>query len=299
MKWEIAFDVRNELGEGPVYDDLRDELIWFDILGHTLFIGSLATQKIGQNIAEYHFDEPVSAAFLGRDDALFIAGASGLYQLDRASGNTILRRPIEADNPATRANDSRTSPGGAIWFGTMGRKLETGAGAIYHLRPGKNSIDTQILFPNMSIPNATCFSADGRVAYFCDTPKQQILSLSIDPETGLPIGSPSLFADLAPENLNPDGAVIDAEGCLWNAQWGAGRVACYGPDGKFRRAIKLPASQITCPCFGGTNLTTLFVTSAYEKLDRRKEPLAGAVFAIEMEVAGLPERRINLQGKSI
>jgi sugar lactone lactonase YvrE len=56
----------------------------------------------------------------------------------------------------------------------------------------------------------------------------------------------------------------------------------------------LPASQITCPCFGGTELKTLFATSAYEGLDRQKEPLAGAVFAIEMEVAGLPERRINL-----
>lgn len=294
MKWEIAFDVRNELGEGPVYDDLRDELIWFDILGQKLFIASLTGQKIDWQIGEYYFDEPVSAAFLGKDGALFIAGASGLYQLDRVSGNTILRQPIEADNPATRANDSRTAPGGAIWFGTMGRKLEAGAGAIYHLKPVKNSLDMQILFPNISIPNATCFSADGRIAYFCDTPKQQILSLSIDPETGLPLGEPSLFVDLAPENLNPDGAVIDAEGCLWNAQWGAGRVACYGPDGKFRRAIKLPASQITCPCFGGTNLKTLFVTSAYEGLDRQKETLAGAVFAIEMEVAGLPERRISL-----
>ena len=294
MKWEIAFDVRNELGEGPVYDELRHELIWFDILGQKLFIASLTGQKTNRQIAEYHFDEPVSAAFLGKGDVLFIAGASGLYQLDRASGNTILRQPIEADNPATRANDSRTSPGGAIWFGTMGRKLEAGAGAIYHLKPSKNQIDMQILFPNISIPNATCFSADGRIAYFCDTLKQQILSLSIDPETGLPLAEPSLFVDLAPENLNPDGAVIDEEGCLWNAQWGAGRVACYGPDGKFRRSIELPASQITCPCFGGTDLKTLFVTSAYERLDRQKEPLAGAVFAIEMEVAGLPERRINL-----
>ena len=294
MKWEIAFDVRNELGEGLAYDDMRDELIWCDILGQKLFVASLAGKQTRQKIHQYHFDEPVSAAFLGRDDTLFIAGASGLYQLDRASGNAILRQPIEADNPATRANDSRTCPGGAIWFGTMGRKLEAGAGTIYHLTPGKNHIDTQILFPDITIPNATCFSADGRFAYFCDTPKQQILSLSIDPETGMPIGQPSLFVDLAPENLNPDGAVIDEEGCLWNAQWGAGRIACYGPDGKFRRAIELPASQITCPCFGGTELKTLFATSAYEGLDRQKEPLAGAVFAIEMEVAGLPERRINL-----
>ena len=56
MKWEIAFDVRNELGEGLAYDDMRDELIWCDILGQKLFVASLAGKQTRQKIHQYHFD---------------------------------------------------------------------------------------------------------------------------------------------------------------------------------------------------------------------------------------------------
>lgn len=290
MKVDIAFDVRNMLGEGPVYDDQDGTLIWFDILNQTLFIG---TPQTG-DFRPFQFDEPVSAAFLGTTGQLLMAGASGLFAIDKSDGLATNKLAIEADNPITRANDSRVAPGGSIWFGTMGRKLEDKAGAIYHLQATQNGIKKQTLFDKVSIPNATCFSPDGQIAYFCDTPNRQILQVQIDPQTALPIASPSVFADLGPEQLNPDGAVIDSEGCLWNAQWGAGRIACYGPDGQFRRDISLPASQITCPCFGGADFKTLFATSAYEGLDRRAEPLAGAVFAIEMDVAGLPERRTQI-----
>ena len=79
------------------------------------------------------------------------------------------------------------------------------------------------MFAPVSIPNATCFSPDGRTAYFCDTPKQAIMQVEIDPETGKPVAEARLFADLSADGLNPDGAVIDAEGCLWNAQWGPDR----------------------------------------------------------------------------
>ena len=56
--WEVAFDVRCELGEGPIYDARENELIWFDIIGQKLFIASLATQHITQ----HSFDEPVSGS---------------------------------------------------------------------------------------------------------------------------------------------------------------------------------------------------------------------------------------------
>ena len=287
MTYEVAFPVQNELGEGPVWDDRAGCLIWCDILGQTLFIGDVQSGLI----RTYGFGEPVSAAFLSEADQLYVAGASGLYMLEPETGARQLVMPIEQDNPVTRANDSRVAPGGAIWFGTMGRKLEADAGAVYHIKNNK----IEPLFAPVSIPNATCFSPDGRTAYFCDTPKQVIMQVEIDPETGKPVAAPRLFADLSADGLNPDGAVIDAEGCLWNAQWGAGRVAGYDPFGTFMRAIELPAAQVTCPAFGGPDLKTLYITSAHEGLsaaEQADQPLAGAVFAVEMEVAGLAERRV-------
>ena len=138
--WEVAFNVRCELGEGPIYDSQENELIWLDIIGQKLFIASLATQ----HIAQHSFDEPVSAAFLGDKGALFMAGASGLYHVHKTSGEAVLIQPIEADKTMTRANDSRTGPGGSIWFGTMGRKLEAEAGAVYHLRTSADKTQKNI-----------------------------------------------------------------------------------------------------------------------------------------------------------
>ena len=289
MTWDVAFPVKNELGEGPVFDTVTGSLFWCDIIGQTVFAGDTQTGLL----KTFGFGEPVSAVFLTNTDQLLVAGASGVYQLDPKTGTRELILPIEKDNPVTRANDSRVAPGNAIWFGTMGRKLETGAGAVYHIKD--RSCTT--LFSPLSIPNATCFSPDGRTAYYCDTPQRTIMKVEIDPATGQPVAPPSLFADLSTDELNPDGAVTDAEGNLWNAQWGAGRVACYDPDGHFVKAVSLPATQVTFPCFGGPELKTLYVTSASEGLkpkQHEEQPLAGAVFALQLEVAGLPERRLSV-----
>lgn len=282
------FQMRCELGEGIIWDPEHQELIWFDINRHVMCIG-----KPEHNTVELvGFGEPVAAGFFAPENNLLIASASGLLQFDRTTAAITRYREIEANNPLTRSNDSRTAPGNAIWFGTMGRKLETGLGCVYHVREGV----VTPLFEKTSIPNATCFSQDGTTAYFADTPKQAITKIQLDPDTGLPIGEAELFVDLSGENLFPDGAVLDSAGRLWNAQWGAGRVACYDEKGVFVKAINLPASKLTCPCFGGKDLKTLYVTSAFDGMDqeeRQAEPEAGAVFAIEMDIAGCPERRLS------
>ena len=84
---------------------------------------------------------------------------------------------------------------------------------------------------------------------------------------------------------------MDADGNLWNAQWGAGRVACYAPDGTFLKAIDVPASQTTCPAFGGGDLATMFVTSAADGVD---EPQGGMTFAAQIGVTGQREHQVIL-----
>ena len=108
------------------------------------------------------------------------------------------------------------------------------------------------------------------------------------------MGAPEVFIDMTAEGLHPDGSVVDAEGCLWNAQYGAGRVVRYTPDGAVDRIIEVPARRTTCPAFGGPDLRTLYITSARENMTPEQlaaEPLAGALFAVEVDVPGLPENR--------
>ncbi|MBT6531911.1 MAG: SMP-30/gluconolactonase/LRE family protein, partial [Marinovum sp.] len=132
---------------------------------------------------------------------------------------------------------------------------------------------------------------DGSFAYFADTPCQSIQKWQLSEADGWPVGEPEQFVDLRPQNLNPDGAVVDAAGNIWNAQWGAHRVAVYDPEGNFLDQITFPASQISCPAFGGANLSTLFVTSAATGV---REPLAGQTFFKATEALGQAEHQVIL-----
>ena len=116
-----------------------------------------------------------------------LATDNGLYVRDVADGRLTLHTPLEADNAATRSNDGRVHPCGALWVGTMGRKAEKGAGAIYHFHRGELSR----LYAGVSIPNAICFSPDGATAYFTDTSEAILHRVAIDPPTAMPIGEPA------------------------------------------------------------------------------------------------------------
>ena len=131
------------------------------------------------------------------------------------------------------------------------------AGALYSVRDGASTK----LLSDIHISNATCFSPDGGTAYFADGVTRTIRKVSIDKQTGLPNGAWSDFAKVQPPG-EPDGAVVDAEGFVWNAQWGAGTVVRFAPDGRVDRVVKVPVSRPTCPALGGKDLKTLYITSA-------------------------------------
>jgi sugar lactone lactonase YvrE len=289
----VAFDVRCKLGEGPIWHSERRTLLWFDIYGQVLY----EADADGGAIRTFGFGEPVSAAALVDGPHVVVASASGLHHVNLETGERSRLASLEADNPATRSNDCRVGPGGRFWVSTMADPVVEGMGSLYGFKDGK----LERLRAGVTIPNSIAFSADGALAYFADTWDQRILRFRLDPATGLPWGEPELFLDLSSEGLRPDGAVVDAEGCLWNAQFGAGRVARYRPDGRLDRVVELPVSLTTCPAFGGPDLRTLFVTSAWAELDaeqRRREPFAGAVFAFEVDTPGIPERRMTLGGSA-
>lgn len=276
-----------QLGEGAFWHPTRNQLFWFDILNKKLL-----SQTKDHSPLDWIFDELVSAAGWIDERTLLIASETALSQFDLESGEKSDICALEADNPITRSNDGRADPWGGFWIGTMGKQAEEKAGAIYRYYRG----ELRQLFPSLTITNAICFSPDCRYAYFADTAKGAIWRQTLNEKDGWPVDPPTMFIDCKKEGLNPDGAVVDARGNLWNAQWGASRVACYNSDGEFRFAISFPAEQITCPAFGGPNLTTLFATSAKEGLERTffTQPQAGKTFAIQLDTAGHPENQVIL-----
>ncbi len=276
----MIFDERKcELGEGALWHPIREELFWFDILNRTLH----------SQTRSWTFPEYVSAAGWISADELLIACETGLFRLNLISGDR--EAVATAGTPQTRSNDGRADRQGGFWFGTMGRKAEKGAGAIWRWYRG----ELRQLFPGVSIPNSICFTPDGSAAHFSDTAAGKVMKVALD-ASGWPKGEPQLWLDLDRAGLNPDGAVIDAEGRFWNAQWGAGRVASYAPDGAFLDAVETPgAPHSSCPAFGGPDLATLFVTTAQEHMDaeaRARHPASGQVFAFPGTAKGLPEPQV-------
>ncbi|MGB3244904.1 MAG: SMP-30/gluconolactonase/LRE family protein [Sulfitobacter sp.] len=274
------------LGEGPLWHPERGALFWFDILARKMMCHS------ADGVQSWVFDENHSAAGWVDHDTLLIASETGLWRFDLLSGDRTLVVALEADNAITRSNDGRADPWGGFWIGTMGKKAERGAGAIYRYFCG----ELRKLVPDVSISNAICFAPDRVCAYYTDTPTRRIMRQPLDND-GWPSGPAQVFVDLRKAGQNPDGAVTDAQGNLWVALWGAARVSCFDPQGHHLRDVPLPALQPTCPAFGGPDLCDLIVTSAANGLDADPDthtPANGATYCFAGITQGLPEPKVIL-----
>lgn len=282
---KILSDHRCHLGEGPFYCEQRDTLFWFDILDRKRHA--------------YNFREMVRSALdltemssaMGvvddRHDALFTSSGLWLLDIEKQERSPIVS--IEADNPLTRSNDARIHPSGAFWMGTVGLSAEKNAGAIYHYRKG--TLTT--LLENITIPNGICFAPDGRTAYFTDTVTEKLLKVSVDPDTGLPEAEPEILIDHSDNPGGLDGAIVDAEGNIWIALWGASCVNNYSADGELLNSIAVPALQSSCPAFLGNG--KIAVTSAWEGMDEKvkmADKHAGMTFVIDVSVLPKYEPRL-------
>jgi len=279
----ILCDERCHLGEGPTYDATTDTAWWFDILEKRLF-----EARLGNGQVRIHRLGRMASA-LARIDAerQLIVAEDGLYLRFVIDGSMVLYRPLEADNAVTRSNDARVHPSGTFWIGTMGRKAEPGVGAIYALSR---------LFPAVTIPNAICFSPDGALGYFADTAEHVLYRVALDPSTGLPRGAPEVL--LQHHGVGGlDGAVVDADGLIWNARWGGGCIDVYSPQGEHLRCLHVPARQASCPAFVGPDLSRLLVTSAWQDMDEAAcaaDPEHGRTFLLEVAARGRAEPNVKL-----
>lgn len=271
-----------QLGEGPLWHPERGQFFWFDIIGRRLL------SRDAEGPREWRFDRMASAAGWVDRDRLLIGTETGLALLDLRDDALEPVVGIEADNPSTRSNDGRADRQGGFWIGTMGKNAEVGQGAIYrYYRDEVRQLTTGI-----SIPNAICFSHDGGLAYYADTHEAKIWTQSLD-QDGWPQGEPRLFLDLRPDGLRPDGAVIDSNGALCVACWGAGAVVRFASDGQQLDRIEVGGRHSSCPAFGGMDLRDLLVTTALQGMEA-PDDAQGLTYLARAEVAGLPEPRVIL-----
>jgi L-arabinonolactonase len=282
---EVVLEAGCIHAEGPVWDDRAGRLYWTDIESRALW----RLDPVSGRPETWAMPEKVCSIAFRRTAGLLIAFETGIsfYDLESRAEKRIV--DVEPDIPVTRLNDGRCDRQGRFIVGGFDPS-EKGLSGAYRLDA---DLSIHRLFGGLSSANSTCFSLDGKTMYYADSPQAAIWAFDYDIDTGVP-SHRRVFCDFKDQPGIPDGSVIDAEGCLWNAQWNGARVVRYRPDGSMERVIEVPCRNPTCVAFGGRDLDTLYITTSRLTLspeEVRKQPLAGALLAVRPGVTGLPEDR--------
>ena len=187
-----------------------------------------------------------------------VALVDGFHLLDFDTGAlTFLTGPAHV--PGTRFNDGKVSPDGRFWAGTMDEEsLSRPIAALYRLDPD-GSLHRMV--EDLIVSNGLAWTADGRTMYHSDSKGPIIWAYDYDTGHRRHLRTAGWSPDRPSEIGRPDGAAIDQDGFYWSAGISAGVLNRWSPDGRLVRSIPLPCSNPTAPCFGGTDLKTIYVTS--------------------------------------
>lgn len=270
------------VGESPVWDARTQSLRMIDVHGQRVRTIDWATRAVRDVVLD---DRPGSVVLAGDGRLVVLAGKSVL-----ALGDDGMPRTLFPDLPlkGLRFNDLKVGPDGWLWGGTF---TTAGGGAAYRVSPRG---EVRELFGGVGNSNGIEWDSDRHFFYHVDTPKGTVCRYAYDPED-FTLRDRRLIRAFAPREGFPDGMTRDAEGCLWVALWGAGRVVRLDPEtGDELAEVRLPVSQPACPVFAGDALDILAVTTAAHAVNMREEPLAGSVFAVPVGVGGLPARRFGI-----
>jgi sugar lactone lactonase YvrE len=189
-----------------------------------------------------------------------------------------------------RLNDGRTDRSGSYVFGTMNEEDENVPAGGFYQYSTRHGLRRLNLDP-IGIANSICFSADGGTIYFCDSPTARIMCGDYDAAAAR-VSRVREFVRLGPGDGHPDGSIVDIDGCLWNAAYGAGVIRRYTPDGTLDATIRVPAKNPTCPAFGGESMDRLYITSARENLsddELAQNPTEGGVYVASPGVRGVAD----------
>ncbi|HYD80130.1 MAG TPA: SMP-30/gluconolactonase/LRE family protein [Paucimonas sp.] len=284
---ECVWDARAALGEGPVWSAREQALYWVDILGRQLH----QYRPAGDERHSWSFDEEISSVAERREtDGLIATLRYGFAFFDLAT--SALERLVEPEShlPGNRFNDGKCDREGRYWAGSVEFGCREPVGSLYRLTP---DLHCERMDTGYAVTNGPTWSADWKTMYFNDSHLGHVYAFDFDPGAGT-IANKRLFLEFGAEDGSPDGMTTDAEGCLWIAHWGPGKVTRRDPQGRLMRTIALPCSHVTSCAFGGSDLKTLYITSARVGLDENRlaqQPLAGSLFAIDLDVAGVPANR--------
>lgn len=289
----IFAQTRDKLGESPMWRASEQAIYWVDLYGPVLH-----RMRIGEPVETWTIPD---TKFIG--SFVFVAGGrvmlsvdGGLVLFDPPTG---IFSPFADPNSGREAivyNDSKLDRFGRLWVGTLDLAEADPRGILYCVDAhGQATVGDS----GFVVCNGPAFSPRGDVLYFSDSMGRRILAYEVAP--GMPaLKGRRVFAKMRPHEGVPDGLTVDSGGGLWCANYGAGRVTRYAPDGSVTDIVELPCPAVTSVSFGGPELGTLFVTSGWSAgVQRPEEEIGpgGALFAIDTAFTGLSEPEFSPESR--
>jgi sugar lactone lactonase YvrE len=294
----LLADVRNHLGENPMWDVTEERLYWIDSTACEIW----SCRADGSDLRTFYVPTFLGSMALRKGGGAVLALADGFHTYDFATQELRLIANPLADLPGYRFNDGKVDRAGRFFVGCMGYDFEPAdvnrlrspgdQGALFRLDPDHS---VHRIDDGMICFNAPCWSPDDRTFYYGDSEHKVIWASDYDLATGTPSNRRVHISDVGFART-VDGATVDAEGFLWNAKVLGGRIIRYAPDGSIDRVVEMPVRNVTSVMFGGPDLDILFVTSMAKPV--RGVPAtqtgAGGLFAVHgLGVRGLPETRFG------
>jgi sugar lactone lactonase YvrE len=265
-------------GEGPVWWEGWGGLRFVD-----LFAGDILTLRDDGEV-ERRDVGPLAAAMRPRRGGGAVMALERGFALESPDGD-LDHLPELWSNTELRFNEGGCDPDGRFYCGSMAWDQRPGAGSLYRLDPDGS---VEVVLGDLAISNGLEWSLDGSLAYYVDTPTDRLDVFDYHREAGLTGRRP--FAEIPAGAGHPDGLTVDSEGGVWVALYAGGAVHRYSAGGVLDLVVEVATPKPTACTFGGPGLGTLYVTTTKEGLPEGSEPLAGALFALEPGVTGIPAR---------
>ena len=280
---------QDELGECPTWDSRDGRFRWLDVTRKQV----QSCAEDGGNRQVLKVDDYPGSFAMREAGGMLIAFRRRLSLRDVAGAELQGVTPSAVDFDKERFNDGKWDSRGRFWVGSMDRRLKDTVGGLFRVDA---DLSTHKMAEGYGISNGLAWSADDRLLYHCDSSPARIYVYDFDVERA-EVANRRIFADFDAAKGRPDGCAADAEGFLWVAMPGSGRVCRFDPDGKVERSIETPTHYPSSVAFGGVGLKTLYVTSLVPHElppNDKADPTAdGAVFATNVEVAGVPVARFG------
>ena len=285
---ELASKLECDVAEGPFWDDSEQQLYFVDIVNKQIKIFSSSSTPV----ETIQFNQEISAVFLDEKSDLIVAARDGIFAATRDGVLETSLAPIELEDTSIRTNDAKCDANGRMWVGTMAFDFTPGAAALF-------SFDSKVLkevVPDLTVSNGIGWSLDKKTMYFIDSPTKRVDSFDFDIESG-ELRNRRPFLLLSDLDAFPDGLTTDEDGGVWVALFGGGEVRRFDAQGTLTHIVEIPVKQVTSCCFGGADMSELYITTAQNGMDSDsliRQPLAGSLFRAKTAFKGSKSNRFGV-----